>query len=603
MVRNPVWAWVRRHKVTVGLLAVGLLIVAWGAGAALKLFSAREQALAAEAGAREAAELVGSGDLESARGTLQEAVASLDSAGSWLASLWVGPLRLVPFLGTELRASEAGIAGTRSTLLAALGLLDYVLADREPVYDAGQLRPAGLEALGRALEEALGHAADARTVLSTAPQPRSGLIAHRLEEAGRVTADVHDVLKGASTLVDRLGEAASGGRPYRLLLLLENGAERRATGGLAGWYALVEVDREGIHLPAFGSVVGALQLVDEAGGFLAVEAPADYLQRYEQYQANTTLWANVNLSPDFPTVAGVVRRLYGLATGIEVDAVARADLTGLGYILSAFPGLTVEGRELDASTLATGFLMDSYQRFPDDTRPGEQNAYLGAALQEVVGQVFTGIWADRSEVFRAVRRTVAERRVSVVTGDPGIDAMLAAVGADGALLPGGPGDVMVTTQNFATNKIDFFTETHLAVGIGFDGCRVAGKISLTLTNATPGGLEWLPHGSLGNAGRWMVSIYLPPGAVVGSLELDGALVEGTIMEELGRPVVSLTVDAALAESVEFEVRWEEQVTGRGYTLTVRPQPLVVPARLAVNGEAAVPLVETYVREFADVCVG
>ena len=601
--RSGFWRRLRHRKVTLGLLLLALLVLAWGGVAAAEVLSAQRQASAAEESAREAADLVGAGDLEGGSAALHRALDALADAQASLASPWVGPLRLAPFTGTELRAAEAVVVGVRAASLATVGVLDYVLADRSPLYSAGRLEVGGLESLGTVLSEALGHAADARAALNGAPDPRLGFVARRLEEAEELAADLYDALNGAVPLVDRLGEAASGSRPYRLLLLLENGAERRATGGLAGWYALLEVDEEGVHLPAFGSVVGALQVLDEEGQFVAVEAPDDYVQRYGELLANTTLWANVNMSPDFPTVADVARRLYRVSTGVEADAVARVDLVGLGYLLDAFPGLTLEGQELAGSTLATDFLIDSYRRFPEDTRPGEQNAYLGEAMQEVVGQLLSGAHSDRGDLLQAVRRAVGERRLSVVTVDAAVNTMLSVGNADGSVLPGGPGDLMVTTQNLALNKIDLFTRTSLTVQVTADLCRVAGEISVTLTNATPAGMDWLPHWTLGSLGRWMVSIYVPRGAAVLSLEVDGVPVEGTFLEELGRPVASAVVDAEVGESVDVTVRWQEQLTESGYTLTLPPQSLVVPATLSVNGEPALPFVETQVREISGMCAG
>ena len=598
-----VWRRLRRHKVALVLLLLALLIVAWGGVAAAEVLSAQGQASAAEDSAREAADLVAAGDLEGGSAALHRALDALDEAQASLASPWVGPLRLAPFAGTELRAAEAAVVGVRSASLAAAGVLDYLLADRAPLYSAGRFELEGLESLAVVLSEALDHAADARAALDGAPDPRLGFVARRLEQARELAADLHDALNGAVPLVDRLTEAASGTRPYRVLLLLENGAERRATGGLAGWYALVEVDEEGAHLPAFGSVVGALQVVDNEGEFVAVDAPDDYLQRYGDLQANTTLWAYVNLSPDFPTVADVARRLYQVSTGVEADAVARVDLVGLGYLLDAFPGLTLEGQELDGSALATGFLIDSYRRFPDDTRPGEQNAYLGEVMQEVVGQVLGGAHSNRGDLLQAVRRAVGERRLAVVTADAAVNTMLSVANADGSVLPGGPGDLMVTTQNLALNKVDLFTRTSLTVQVTADLCRVAGEVSLTLTNAVPAGMDWLPHWTLGSLGRWMVSVYVPRGATVLSLEVDGVPVEGTFLEELGRPVASAVVDAEVGESVEVTVRWQEQLTESGYTLTLQPQSLVVPATLSVNGEPAVPFLETQVREISGMCAG
>ncbi|MFH1329032.1 MAG: hypothetical protein ABIJ48_00005, partial [Actinomycetota bacterium] len=160
------WARVRRRKTALSLIALALLVGAWGAFAALNVMSARRDAGRAESAAREAADLVGSGDLEGARASLRRALASLDSARSSLHTPFVSPLRLVPYAGTELRASGAGVDAVRHTSLATLGLLDFVLADRAPLYTAGRLDPAGLDALGDVLDEAVGHVADARGAIT-----------------------------------------------------------------------------------------------------------------------------------------------------------------------------------------------------------------------------------------------------------------------------------------------------------------------------------------------------------------------------------------------------------------------------------------------------
>lgn len=594
----------RRHKLALSLIALLLIAAAWGALGVRQVLAARRQAAAAEAAAREAASLVGSGDLEGARARLQSALDSLAAAQGSLSSPWVAPARLVPFLGTEVRAADAGVVAVRNTSQATLDLLEWMLADRAPVYAEGRLNPDGLTGLRGVLANALGLVADARGALNDAPHPRLGFVRVRFDEAERVTGTLYDTLSGALPLVDRLTLAASGEDPYRLLLLLENGAERRATGGLEGWYALLEMDQNGVRLGAFGSVVNpVLQVRDASGQFASVEAPADYLRRYGEFLANTTIWANVNLSPDFPTVAGVARRLFALGTGVEADAVARADLVGLGYLLDAFPGLTVSGQPLDGSTLATDFLVDSYRRFPDDTRPGEQNAYLGEAMQEAFDQVASGVAGDRTLVLKALRRAVAERRVSLVTFDQAIDRMLAQAGADGAVLPGNPGDLMVTTQNFGRNKVDLFTRTNLAVSTVAGGCRVEGEVEVSLANATPDGYEFMPHGALVTQGRWMVSVYLPRGAAMAEFLVNGAPAAGSFLEEFGRTVASIIVDADQDQSVSVTVRWLENLTEPGYALTLLPQPTVVPVTLSVNGDPPVPFLETVRRDFPGVCLG
>jgi hypothetical protein len=509
----------------------------------------------------------------------------------------VAPARLVPFLGTEVRAADAGVVAVRNTSQATLDLLDWMLADRAPVYADGRLNPDGLVALHGVLADALGLVADARGALNAAPRPRLGFVRVRFDEADRVTGTLYDTLSGALPLVDRLAAAAKGDDPYRLLLLLENGAERRATGGFVGFVALFEVNQTGVQLAQLGSV-GNLKRLDAAGQFEAVNAPADYLRRYEEFLANTTLWVNVNLSPDFPTVAQVAKRLYQVATGVEPDAVMRIDLVGLGYLLDAFPEVAVEGVEIHGGALSSGFLIDSYQRFPI---LGDQTNYLISVMRDVFGQLIGGARTNRSAVVGALTRAVVERRAALVTEDQAVNAMLAAVGAEGSVLSGASGDLMVTTQNFAANKVDLFTGTEVIVNASPDGCRVAAELRLTLTNATPADMDWLPHERIGNRGRWMVSVYLPRGAAMSGFFVNGAPAAGSFLEEFGRMAASVIVDADVGKSVTVTVSWLETLTQPGYTLTLQPQPLVVPATLGINGEAPVPFAETVRRELPGVC--
>jgi hypothetical protein len=181
--------------------------------------------------------------------------------------------------------------------------------------------------------------------------------------------------------------------------------------------------------------------------------------------------------------------------------------------------------------------------------------------------------------------------------------MLAVAGADGAVLPGAPGDVMVTTQNFGANKVDIFTETALVVEVVGSGCRVTGEAEITLTNATAAGMDWLPSEQIGNRGRWMVSVYLPRGAAMSGFLVNGAPAAGSFLEEFGRTVASIIVDADQDQSVSVTVRWLENLTEPGYALTLLPQPTVVPVTLSVNGDPPVPFLETVRRDFPGVCLG
>ena len=127
---------------------------------------------------------------------------------------------------------------------------------------------------------------------------------------------------------------------------------RRATGGFIGSYALITA-RDG------KLEVGEMQrtriwneaIADNADA--AYQAPDDYTRRYGQYQPQSTL-QNVNLSPDFPSVAKVLESLAPQADLPKIDGVLSVDPAGLAALLELTGPVTlplISGRL--PSTVAT----------------------------------------------------------------------------------------------------------------------------------------------------------------------------------------------------------------------------------------------------------
>lgn len=574
------WLWV----VGASILVLGILI-------GLDLVSARDRTVKAEADLRRAVELLESGDVEGARELLVVSTDSLTAAHRRLRSPWLGIVRVMPLAGTELRAATAGVRAARETSLAALDLLNWVVEDHSPLFDEGRIGARGLEELQAAVERAAAHLTVGVEVLAAAPAPRTRLVGSRFDEVREGASRLLGVLDGLGWLLGRLDASVDGDQPFLVLLLLENGAEQRATGGLLGFVVLAEIRDGRVEIREATGVTSLVRI--GPGGYVEVDAPADYVRRYGTFLANTTLWANANLSPDFPTVAGVVRDLYSVSTGLKVDAIARIDLVGLGYLLDVFPAISVGDLTAGDAQLATQFLIDSYRRYPD---PIEQNTYLASVVSDVVGQILEVGGADRPALISAVRAVVAERRLAVAIDEPRASAALDLVGADGSIPSGDPGELGVVFQNFAGNKIDLFTEATIEVDLQPSGCLMTGEITLTLKNATPDGFDFLPSLEADNAGRWWVSFYLPREAAVLDLLVDGAQSGGSFDRELGLPVVSVLATAPRGASVSTTLRWQEDVEEAGYTVTLEPQPLVNPATVAIDGASPVPLVERFRHE-------
>ena len=96
-----------------------------------------------------------------------------------------------------------------------------------------------------------------------------------------------------------------GSEPRNYLLLIQNSAEVRATGGIPGALAVLHTEKGKIQLATQDSA-------SEMGAFepaLKVDAAQDaiYTNRLGSYMQN------VNMTPDFPTAANTARAMWQAA--------------------------------------------------------------------------------------------------------------------------------------------------------------------------------------------------------------------------------------------------------------------------------------------------
>jgi len=566
----------RLLPIVVGLILVLALLVGLMAVRDLsRAGSASERAIAA---ARRTVQLAIDGDTSAAQVSLDSALTDLDAAGSSLDTSWISLVGLFPPIADEIDASTAGIAAARALALAGQELLEFANADRPALLHDGRLDARALALLNEALDSAAINTIEARTALNGVKGSRSAAVRKNLQLFEEASASLFDGLVGTEALVTRLESAVSGGDgPFRTLVLFENGAELRATGGLIGIVAELVVDRGPLRLT---NVAPFFALRPPGDGLAGVEAPDDYLARYGVYLANTPLWSNVNLSPHFPTVAGVAGALYEQATGHMPELVVRLDLTGAGQILSALPAEAQDDLAFDPSKLATDFVIDSYLRYEDTD---QQNVYLAEVVDEMFLKLLAVPTIDGGMLGGALVRSSRERHLAVFSKDPAVQGLFEAAGVDGALQPGDPGQVEVVVQNFGANKLDLYTETSYKVALEPNDCTMSGTISTTINNAAPPDAVRLPSYNQTVDGLWWVNVYLPTRATVLDILEDGQTTLGSVQKEQDRPVAATLVAIPAGQAATVTVRWREELTGPTYQLALQPQPLVNPATLTVLG--------------------
>ena len=357
---------------------------------------------------------------------------------------------------------------------------------------------------------------------------------------------------GARLLPAMMG--GDGSRRY--FLAVANNAELRATGGFIGNWGLLAVDRGHLKLERFRRIS---DLNHEGPGRRHLHAPEEFVRRYGRFEIPRS-WQNVIMSPDFPTVGGVISDLYAQSTPPAVDGVISVDPPGLAAILELTGPVTVAGwpEPLTSANVVDVTLREAYERFPSDARV----EFLGQ-VADAVWKAFTTRDLPRpAQLMRVLGTAVREKHVLLYSSRPVEEAFFDRVGASGRVAPIRSDALLVVNQNASGNKVDYYLQRQLDIRVALQPIQDAPTTStvtargesaptaaaltttlrLVLANEAPaGGLSRTAIGPFSSAFRagenkTFVSIYTP-------LDFESAQVDGQSSElesarELGRNVYS-----------------------------------------------------------------
>ncbi|GAB3069951.1 hypothetical protein GCM10027186_24690 [Micromonospora schwarzwaldensis] len=339
------------------------------------------------------------GDIARAQRTLaalqEQASAARGATGDpvW----WLG--QEIPYAGDNLTAvRQISVAVDDLARLAFPTLLRVDLASLVP--KQGQLDVARLRAVSAevsAADQAVRRTADRLRAVPTrglVAQVRDAVTALR-EELDRLGGLTSAADHGVRLLPPLLG--ADGPRSY--LLVSQNPAELRATGGMFGAYAVLRADGGRIRLAGQGNATDLQYFdpplkVDPEMRRLWTDLPGMYP-------------ADVNLSPDFPAAAALYREMVRRRTGTTVDGVLAVDPVMLSYLLNVIGPVGVpDGPALTGSTAVRTLLSDSYR----DLGVKAQDEFYTRAASGVFDALFTRT-VDPRALLTVISRSIQERRI------------------------------------------------------------------------------------------------------------------------------------------------------------------------------------------------
>jgi len=541
-------------------------------------------------------ELPPAGRLDRASGLVSTAQRSLDNARVTLRITGA-----IPFFNRPVVAVRKGVAAAREEATAAAQLRDIVQralgdaavpgsarfgrASGTPIFTDGVANVKLIDELTPLLESALAHLEQADADVRAIPQVP---FAHRLDqlkaqagtESSQAIALTKDVLSGARLLPSLLG--ANGTRTY--FLAMQNSADQRATGGDVLAYAFVTISKGRLSLQEGGPI----RFIDNRhGGFPSVKLPAalQWFVDSNIHPRQIPRIANINLSPDFPMVAGAWADLVEKATGRKVDGVIAMDPVAISYLMGPKRVIDVPTypRPITASSVIDVVENDQYRL------ANWQQQLFPAQLIQQAWELFR----NPSPLVHAVRgmgQALRERHLQLWSIHPDEQAEIARLGWDGALRTG-PGDFLAFTDNkLLANKVDFYShislDYHVTVLASGD---ISSTCDITFKNETPPGEPYaITFGTRNGAyalNQALLGLYVPQVAELTSSNPPGVLPDHL---EGGAKVFLRTVGIAGGKTAKLRFAYSvpgaiiSSARGKVYRLRVPHQPMVNPVELTVT---------------------
>jgi len=573
------WRWIVFIAIVVIILIVAVEAIAL-LGARADLADGRDALQSAKRAAL-------AGDLEQAGTSFDRAQGSFASAADGLHAPIGTAARAVPWVGNSADAAAAMADAGQLLAAAGAGLVDGL--ERLPDGVSSLAPHAGVLPLGRyaalagAIDAAHDDAAEAAATLADAPDsfmPR--VIASARWDAQAQTDRLSADLGGVASLLH--GAPAFGGAdgPRRYLVLAQNPAELRGTGGLWGAYAILTLDHG-------RATVSGAKPTKTLQDFPADKVPApsqDYATNYDQY-GGAGSWQNMNATPDMPSAAQAALANYRLGEGRQLDGVFAVDPFALEELLAVTGPINVPGvGSITADNVVDVTTNRAYTNFPNAVR---RKDVLGDAAATVFAR-FLGMDGHGIAPLRAISTAVADGHLRIYSADPTVESGLTVLGVDGALADPG-GDVMgVTVNNGSGSKVDYYAARTVDydVQLGGDG-EAIGTANVTIANDAP------THGEP----RYVIGPYVH-GAHAGdniplttvwchaSCELESATSDGEHQiglaagSENGVPWLRdyRTIPAGHTGTLSLVWRssgvWEGNSSGGSYELTLLGQPTIRP---------------------------
>jgi len=474
-------------------------------------------------------------------------------------------VRTLPWVGTNVRAVQTvsevidGLAvNALPTLMDATSLVDPTTL--APVNGRVDLKP-----LVKAAPKVVAANSEVQTAVrrlgAINPNGLLEAVASPLADLRAQVAKVALTTATAARAVQLLPPMLGGDGPREYLLLVQNNAEQRATGGIPGSVLLLR------------AVDGAVKVVEQRAGNTLGNLPKPVLPLTPGEQAlfgadlgRTML--DVTFTPDFPRSGQLARAIWQRKVGGDVDGVLSIDPGALAAVLGATgPVKLPTGQQLTQTNAVQLLLNTVYLQIAD---PKAQDAFFAATSGSVFNAILGG-QGKPAKVVDSLAQAARDGRLMVWSAHKNEQILLSGTVLSGELVgvEGRSPVIGVYLNDGSAAKIGYYLRTDVvatSTGCHADGSQTM-SVKVTLTNTAPANAANLPPyltggGNVIPAGqvRTNVLLYAPLGGRVDDVRASGG--EPGVFSQIhnGLAVVGKTVQLKPGQRIVIDYHL---LTGKG----------------------------------------
>ena len=554
--RPPVPGRPRRVRVIFVAAAALLLLLAAGLWLGLRGYLAEKEIARAEGLAKSAQAEIVAGHATEARDAAQQLTVHVDAAYDYVSDPVWRAAGFVPVVGANF-STVTELARTLSDVThgAVVPLADasssISLSAVKPAHGVLDLQSisSARPAVGRAsavLNDAYKKVAMIRPGFGTIPPVQDGISRFR-ELLGQAAQQASAANTAAMVLPPMLGDQG----PRRYLVLFQNNAELRSSGGIPGAVAEVEVDHGRITL-------GRQTEAKDLSGFSAPVLPLSDQTKGLYGPIVGQFFQDVNLVPQFPLTANLASEMWRQRYGGKIDGVFSLDPVALSYMLQATGPVSLPtGEALNSDNAVQLLLSDAYSRYHGVGK----DDFFSTAASAVFTQIASGSFQPKPMI-DALNRAVVERRLLAWSSQQIEQEAFESARMAGELPAQTPErGVFGVYLNDATGaKMDYYLRESYRTGGAM--CRADGRpaweVEVTLTNAAPadaatslpeyvtgGGVYGVKPGDV----KTQVNVYAPPSAIYMGTWKDSAPLDVHRDMDSGYPVAQTNVQLSPGQTI------------------------------------------------------